>query len=351
MTEGLTVFKSAVKLRGDSLYCPLPLYIDGYWTCEPNCEICYLRRLNRTWGNDFRLANVDAVKKQLSSKRGRSPLSQAIQQKKTIRLGNRTDPFQPCEEKYQVSTEIFKFLMESKWNTVVQTKFPARAYRMTGLNKKYSILLAEITVGLEKDWELFEHKFTENPINRITNLSNYQAKGYRVGVMGEPFIPGYHTTKQFEETLKLLKSAGLKTFNTYNLHLNDLVAKNLARLGLDIEKIWWMNQDEPWKKIQRRLIHLAKKYDIVLGCPDFVNSGWENIQECNTCCGIDVDNPCTFNTHYFKLAVQKGEDPLQYWDGVGDFSQGVRIIEGTDTDMYTLKDVIGIRKEGRTIES
>ncbi len=338
--DGLTTFPSAVGIRGDALYCPLPLYVDGYWTCEPNCEICYLRRLNRTWGSDFRLADVNKVKKQLMSTRGKSPLSRAIQARKTIRLGNRTDPFQPCEEQYRVSTEIFQFLMESHWDTVIQTKFPKRAYQMTGLGE-YSTLLAEVTIGLEKDWELFEHKATENPVQRIKLLGQLQRRGHRVGVNGEPFIPGYHTTQQFEDTIKLLKSHGLKSFNTYNLHLNDLVAKNLHRIGVDIEKVWRLNQDEPWRKIQARLIDICRRHDIILGCPDFVNSGWDDVQRCNTCCGIDVKNPCTFNTHYFKLAVQNGQDPKACWDGVGDYERGLSIIEGTDKDMYTLKDIVG----------
>ncbi len=336
-------FPSAIGIRGDLLYCPLPLYVDGYWTCEPNCETCYLRRLNRTWGKDFRMADVEQVKKRLSSARGGSPLLRAIQLRKTIRLGNRTDPFQPCEERYQISTQILRFLMDSQWDTVIQTKFPERAYRMTGLGK-HCTLMPIITVGLEKDWELFEHRMTENPIRRIKFLSWLQRRGFRVGVNGEPFIPGYHTVAQFEDTVKLLKSYGILRFNTYNLHLNDLVAKNLHRIGLDIERIWEENQDGPWRKTLAKLIEISDRHGIILGCPDFVNSGWEQKQQCNTCCGLDVENPCTFNAHHFKLAIQNGKDPRECWDGVGDYEQGLGIIDGTNTEMYNIHDVVGKRR-------
>ncbi|OQC75338.1 MAG: hypothetical protein BWX44_00069 [Spirochaetes bacterium ADurb.Bin001] len=341
----MKTYKSAVGIRGDMLYCPLCFYIDSYWTCEPNCAHCFARRLNRTWGNDFRAADVDDVKKKLLSRKGTSPLHRAIQQRKTLRLGNRADPFQDCELEYKVSTRILKFLREQNWDTVIQTKFPHRAYGLTGLGENV-IMLAEISPGLEADWELFEGKRTENPIKRIRTLERLKKKGFRIGANGEPFIPGYHTLKQFRETIRFLKSHGITGYNTYNLHMNDHVVKNLFHLGLDIERIYNMNQDAEWKKILRRLITIADEYGITLGCPDFVNSTWSNIQKSNTCCGIDVKNPCTYNSHYFKLAVQQGRDPRECWDGVGEYEEGLRVIDGTTKEMYTLKDIIKNPGEG-----
>ena len=54
---------------------------------------------------------------------------------------------------------------------------------------------------------------------------------------------------------------------------------------------------EYWKK---KLIDLSKKYDIILGCPDFANSGWDFKEQSNTCCGVHVDNPCTWNVITWK---------------------------------------------------
>jgi len=338
----MKTYTAALSIRGDMLYCPLSFSIDSYWTCEPNCAHCFARRLNRTWGNDFRAADVEAVKKRLLSGRGTSPLSQAIKQRKTLRMGSRSDPFQDCEEKYQVSTRLIRFLMAEKWDTVIQTKFPKRAWEMTGLGK-YCTVLSIITVGLEADWELFEYKRTENPLERIKTLNRIQKEGFNVGANGEPFIPGYHTIKQFEDMIKLLKAYGIKSYNTYNMHINDMVIKNLHSLGLDIEKIWTMNQDKYWKRILKRLLEIGERHGIVIGSPDFVNSGWRDCQKTNTCCGLNVRNPCTFNSHHFKLAVQEGRDPLETWDGVGDYDAGKEVIQGKSKDIYTLADIV---KEG-----
>jgi len=335
----MTEYKSALGIRGDRLYCPLPVYIDPYWTCEPNCAHCFARRLNRTWGNDFRAANPERVIKRLSNPRGGSPLSTALKKRKTIKLGSRTDPYQPCEETYLVSTKILSFLMKEKWDVAILTRFVSRLWRLSNERLDSNVtVMCPITVGLEKDWEILERKRTEPVKNRLKTVQKMRNSGVSVAANGEPFIPGYHTVEMFEHTLKVLRSYGIRRYNIYNLHLNDWVAKNLHFLGIDIEKVWYYNQDFNWKPILRKLLSLAEKYDMIIGCPDFVNSGPEWRERANTCCGIDVKNPCTFNTHCFKKAVQEGKDPLLCWDGVGDFAEGKTIINGTNKKMYTLND-------------
>lgn len=337
----MKTYKSGLGIRGDMMYCPLPLYIDSYWTCSPNCYHCFARQLNRTWGQDFRKSSPSIIKKRLLSKRGTSPLSMALKLKKTIKLGNRSDPFQKAEETYKISTRILKILNNLEWETVIQTKFPNRLVKLNDLTPT-NIVMPVITPGLEKDWEIFERKRTENPLKRLEILSKIKREGIRVGVNGEPFIPGYHTVGDFEDTLRLLKSHGIKRYNTYNLHLNDLVAKNLNSIGLDIEKIWYKNKNKEWRKILIKLIELSEKYNIILGCPDFVNSG-NKIEKANTCCGVDVKNPCTFNSHFWKKELQKGrkkEKILNFtWEEIGNKEEGFKIINGTHTKFYTLNDI------------
>jgi DNA repair photolyase len=196
--------------------------------------------------------------------------------------------------------------------------------------------------GLEKDWETFENKLTTNPIDRVKHSVILQKLGINVGFNGEPFIPGYHTIKDFEDTLKLLKSNKIQSYNTYNFHFNAFVAKRLHSIGIDIEKIWFYNRDIEWKKILPKLLELSKKYDIVLGNPDFVNTGKDWIEQANTCCGVNVPNPCTFNSHYFKKYKQQGLSDKDIfhktYDGTGDAKAGVDIITGNCKNMFNLKD-------------
>jgi DNA repair photolyase len=309
--------------------------------------------LNHTWGNDLKPADIGLLTKKLinSSTSKRVPtttLGHALQQKKTIRWGNKTDPFQEAERKYRVARPIFNLLTELTWSFVIQTRFTHvleeyDRYIMRAAQRNIITIMPVISPGLDKDWSVFERERTTPPADRLRSIQGWIKHGVPVGVNGEPFIPGYHTEEDFEDTLKLLKKFGVKSYNTYNFHWNAFTARRLHDIGIDIEKIWIHNQDRQWKKILGRLLDLSKKYDIILGCPDFVNTGLDWVEKANTCCGIDVANPCTYNTHHFKKYYQLGSSPEEIfdltYDGTGDLEQGKCIIEGRDTGMYTLRDI------------
>ena len=343
--------KSSITMRGDSLYCPLPLSLDSYGNCLTNCHNCYLRHLNHTWGTALKPLDFELLEKKLENglknKNPKPSLAWALKHKKTIRWGNKTDPFQLAERHFKLAKKIFRLLTRLDWSFVIQTKHTDVMMdyerRILKANSKNLITIMPImSPGLEKDWEILEQEITTPPIERVKTVAELQKKGVPVGINGEPFMPGYHTIDDFENALKLLKKYKIKRYNTYNFHFNAFVAKKLHKIGIDIEKIWYYNQDEQWKKILPDLLALSKKYDIILGCPDFVNTGKDWIEKANTCCGIDVPNPCTFNTHYFKKYKQEGLDNkdifAKCYDGTGDANEGSEIIAGTCKNMYNLKD-------------
>ena len=195
---------------------------------------------------------------------------------------------------------------------------------------------------------MLERKRTTPIEERFQHLKILKKQGIKVAVNGEPFIPGFHTIQEFENILKRLKSNGIKTYNTYNLHLNDFVAKRFHSIGLDIEKIWILNQDKNWKPILRQLCDIAKKYNIILGCPDFVNvrSDWPN--KTNTCCGINVDKPTTYNAHTWRnmvLANQSVDEIVEKtWDGIGNYEEGIKVLTGKAENMYTFVDAGLVKK-------
>ena len=215
--------------------------------------------------------------------------------------------------------------------------------------KDYLQVMPIISPGFDKDWRVLEYEKTTYPRHRLEWLKELNSEGIKVGVNGEPFIPGYHTVEEFEEMLRRLKGHGIPSYNVYNLHLNAFVAKRLHAAGLDIEKIWYMNQDTQWRPILQKLLDLAKKYDIILGCPDFVNSGWRYVERSNTCCGVNVDNPCTWNVITWKRLLQEDRAKNkatqkhwlieQTWDGVGSYREGEDLMDGKKADMFSLEDI------------
>lgn len=291
----------------------------------------------------------------LKNKNPKTPLAWALHHKKTIRLGSKADPFQLAELAYGATRKMMEFLIEREWSFVIQTRCTSvlarpEYHKLLERGKHLITLLPYVSPGLDADWASFERKRTTRPMERLKWLQELSKAGHRVGVNGEPFIPGHHTVEDFENTLKTLKDHGLRSYSVYNLHMNDLVVKRMAAMGLDIEKIWRANKDANWRPVLQKLLALAKRYDIVLGCPDFVNSGPDWREEAGTCCGIDVPNPTTFNTHHWKRRIQDGEDSDQVleetWDGVGDFEVGRAIVEGWPSEFYTLADAGVVKKPG-----
>lgn len=349
--------KTGLSIRGDSAYCPLAFSLDSWWNCEADCHHCYFRRMNRTWGQDLRPLDTDRFRAQIhraasapipeAPEPGRTPLWHALAYRKTIRWGNKTDPFQPAERVHRIAPVVFQTFRETGWTFVIQTHFThileeyepeilqaAREGRVT--------LLPVISPGLERDWEVLERKRTTHPVRRLEWLRKMAAQGVPVGVNGEPFIPGYHTPEDFRRACQTLREYGITRYNTYNLHFNDHVAKRFHEIGLDIERIWKENQDAQWRPILRELLEIGDAEGVGVGCPDFVNSGPDRREPAPTCCGIAVPRPCRFNTHYWKRLAQHrvgaAEILRRTWDGVGDYQQGEAIVTGQRSGFYTLRD-------------
>ena len=342
--------KNSLVIRGDSINCPLAFSLDTFSNCDADCWHCLFRRLNYVWGEDNRPMDVENFRRTLhnglKNKDPKSSLACAIAKRKTLRFGNKADPFQEAERKWRVSQEALITLRSYEWPTVIETKFThiLREYDDILLGMKSHLhIMPVISPGWEEDWKLFERERTTPPQQRLDDLKYWMSKGIRVGVNGEPFIPGYHTIQQFEDMLIRLKEAGIKTYNVYNLHSNDYVLRRLLSIGIDIEKVWDANQDMWWRPELAKLLDLSKKYEITLGCPDWINSG-SYYDPNNTCCGLQVDNPCTYNTHTWKRLLLNGGDPEKIleetWDGIGDKELGRTVMLSKSKGFFTLNNIV-----------
>lgn len=350
----LKTYKTPIKMRYAHLTCPLALALESYWACEADCYHCVGRRLNKVWGYDQRCTDPESVRKTLinalKNPDAKTIEGQALYHKKAFFFGRKSDPYQPIEIEKEVTRRLVEILIELEWPFAICSRYQANMERDEDLFRKGGEnvhILTEITPGAEADWELFERKRTTPVEDRLKLSQRWSKTGIKVGVRGEPYIPGYHTLKQFKDILKRLKSYGLNSYNIYNLHINEYTIKRFYDIGLDIEKIWTLNQDEHWSKLQKRLCLIAQEIGITLGCPDFVNvpSNWYH--SVNTCCGMNVKNALTFNTHNWRSIRVQGERIQETilaktWEGIGtekDIEQAKLIVFGKESDQYyTFKD-------------
>lgn len=320
--------KHGLSVRSDSVCCPLALSLDSYWTCGFNCVYCYCREMNRTWGHEPRPLDPAALRRKLlnglANRHPKTALAWALKQKKTIRFGSKGDPFAPEDDKFHVTVEVLKILQELSWSVKIETKSDLFCLHpfIDYLDNDRVVITVTITVGGFKDWELLEGKRTPPPDERLKALQGMAAKGFQCGIIMEPFIPGYHTPQQFEDLVESAAGRGITRFNVFNLHLTPFVAQRLNEVpDLDIERVFLMNQDENWRAILRDIIAICDRHSVILGCPDFINAR-DHPEQANTCCGVDVPNPTTFNYPTWKhILEQTGqftrEDMERSHDGIG----------------------------------
>lgn len=347
----MELYKTPLSVRGDMLYCPLCFSLDSYWGCIYNCAHCYLRNMNKVWGQEYRVIDPEKLRKKLENglknKNPKSPVAYCLALKKTIRWGNKADPFQPLPGQTKLSKAVFEILYDLEWSYVIQTMNTDIMMEHEGAivragRKRLATIMPVVSPGLEKDWVTFENRKTNNPFSRLAHIRRLRRQGVSTGVNGEPFIPGFHTVDDFRDTLKALRSYGIRRYNTYNFHFTPFVAHRLHNIGVDIGKIHYANKDKNWKPILMQLLDLSKKYGVLLGCPDWVNTGVEWREKANTCCGVHAKNPSRFNAHEWKRRLQLGQSPEQVlqdtWEGIGNFKEGKDVMYGTTNDKYTMID-------------
>ena len=346
----MRTYKSPLTIRGDSLYCPLSLGLDSYWNCEYDCTYCYCRGLNHTWGLNQRAADPEEVERRLvnglKNPHPKSSLAWALKGKKTIRFGNKSDPFVPLERKLGVTKAILRILKKMEWSLKLETRstdYLNPAY-LEEMDPKLCVITASITCGMDRDYQAFESSDLPTPEERLHALQVIAKEGFQVGVVSEPFMNGWHALQDWETFIQALKDHGIRRVNTYHMHLSPFVAKRLAEIpDLDIEAIWMGNEDRRWKPILRQILEINRREGMIFGCPDFVNSG-DYQSSCNTCCGVDVPCPTTFNfIGWKKIGLRCGcvrwEDAEATWDGVGDRKAGREIFDGIQRGFYGWRDL------------
>lgn len=162
--------------------------LNPYTGCQIGCRYCYARLFMRrysghkeAWGEfvDAKINAPEVLKKQLvRAKKG------------TVWVSSVCDPYQPLEEKYQLTRRCLKELVRKQFPVNIQTKSKL-ALRDLDLFRE----LEEIEVGFtittddEQVAKQFEPKAT--PVRqRVEALEKIHASGIRTFAFAGPLLPG-----------------------------------------------------------------------------------------------------------------------------------------------------------------
>jgi DNA repair photolyase len=161
--------------------------LNPYIGCEHGCSYCYARFMKRFTGHKEDWGEFVDVKINAPEL-----LDKEIRKKKAGRvwISGICDPYQPIEEKYELTRKCLEILLEHDWPMTIQTKSPL-VLRDIGLLKKFRRIEVcfTITTADEKIRKIFESG-APSVEGRLNALARLHSEGIRTQAMIAPLLIG-----------------------------------------------------------------------------------------------------------------------------------------------------------------
>jgi DNA repair photolyase len=283
--------------------CGLPIRLDSYKNCSFNCKYCFSNyRKVMEFDKELQIGNVKSVEKKLKDifvlgkvKEG-DFLDVAIKDKITLHCGGMSDPFQPVEEKLNITKQIVD--ETNKYNMSILFSTKADTVYNTNINPNLHTFQLSVT-------NLTNNRLLEPNVpdihNRIKFYNDLKRDGFKVGIRIQPFIPNiteseiidiFHDADHITiEGLKLVPQN--KEHKEYLLDLLKLKKEDFTQMGL-------LNlKPEIRLKLYEPFISKLKKYNLSYSISD---NDLHYLSTSNCCCGDALihKSSCFNNTYLLK---------------------------------------------------
>lgn len=162
--------------------------INPYVGCGHGCVYCYARFIKRftghdePWGTfiDARVNIAEVLRKQIKNPR---------YHKGQIFIGTVTDPYQPLEEKYQLTKKVLDVLKDFPVSVSIMTK-SALVLRDLALLKRIKNIDVNFTINsLDEQWKKRVEPNSSSVSERLAAAKKLAAEGVPVFVMMGPYWP------------------------------------------------------------------------------------------------------------------------------------------------------------------
>jgi DNA repair photolyase len=224
--------------RNDSPDIPFDRSINPYRGCEHGCVYCFARPthayLGLSPGQDFEsrlFAKPKAA--QLLAQELRKPGYQV----RSMALGTNTDPYQPIDEKYQVTREVLKVLRDFRHPVGIVTKSNRVLRDLDILSEMAKDNLARVAISvttLDRKLARAMEPRAPTPERRLEAIRELTAAGVPTSVMTAPMIPALND-HEMEAILERAREAGARHAGYVVLRL-PLEIKDLFREWLEAEQ-------------------------------------------------------------------------------------------------------------------
>lgn len=242
--------------------------INPYVGCEHGCVFCYARFIKRFtghtegWGTfvDARVNIADVLAKQMRSAKFQSG---------RIYLGTVTDPYQPLEEKYQLTRKILKVLVNHSNPVSILTKSDM-VLRDFDLLRQLKEVDVNFTVAtLDKKWKKLVEPHSPSIEQRFKAMRKLVAEGVTVLVMMGPYWPFF---TESEKLFQGFKKAGVsnvftESFNTTGGNwagVEEVLKKHYSKLLPKMRQMMFNKKkfDQFYCQAEKEVRALSKKYQI-----------------------------------------------------------------------------------------
>lgn len=161
--------------------------LNPYIGCEHGCSYCYAKFMRRftghkeDWGEfvDVKINAPELLRREIKRKKpGR------------VWISGICDPYQPIEERYELTRKCLEIFIEHDWPVTIQTKSPL-VLRDLGLlkrSRKIEVCFT-ITTADEKMRKIFEFK-APSIERRLNALAKLHSEGIMTQAMIAPLLPG-----------------------------------------------------------------------------------------------------------------------------------------------------------------
>ncbi len=242
--------------------------INPYLGCAHGCLYCYARFMKRftkhteEWGEfvDIRVNMPEVLKKEIKREKYK---------KGNINIGTVTDPYQPLEEKYEITREILEILSEYPYPVSILTKSDL-VLRDIDLIKKFKNIDINITLNtLDEDWKRVIEPNSPSIESRIYAIERLKQENIKVNVMMGPFWPFFSDTEELIKTFKVLGIEEIYTesFNTRGgtfSKVERVMSQHYPNLLPRMKEILFNkeNFNNFYSLVKENLLELAKQYNI-----------------------------------------------------------------------------------------
>lgn len=237
-TVGIDATRTIIA-RNDSPDLSFDRSINPYRGCEHGCVYCFARPthayLGLSPGQDFEsrlFAKPKAA--QLLANELRKPGYQV----RSMALGTNTDPYQPIDDRYQVTREILKVLRDFRHPVGIVTKSNRVLRDIDILAEMAEMKLAHVALSLttlDRKLARAMEPRAPTPERRIDAIRELSRAGIPTAVMAAPMIPALND-HELEGILERAHEAGARRAGYV-----------LLRLPLEIKDLFreWLEKNEP----------------------------------------------------------------------------------------------------------